>query len=179
MINKKANLLAIISIMGTALLIMAFVFMFVLGGGILSDTLGQVFTEVRTIGSISDNVNVTEYANIAFAPVETIMDNFSLYAGVLYILGIVLIFTLAFMFRGSVSGPVMALFVISALLIITFSIVLSNTYEDFYQDDTIGPMIQTYTLASWLIIYSPTILTIVIFLAGIILMTGKENLYGY
>lgn len=178
MINKRGNLLAIISIMGSVLLVMAFVFMFVLGGGILSDTIGQAFTEVRTIGNITENVNVTTYANIAFAPVETILSNFSLYAAVLYILGIVLVFTLAFVFRGNVSGPVMALFVISALLIITFSIVLSNTYEDFYHDDTIGPMLASYTLASWLIIYSPTILTIVIFLAGIILMTGKEQPYG-
>lgn len=177
MINKKGNLLAIIGIMGTVLFVMCFVFMFALGGGILSDTLDQVFTEVRTIGNITDNVNVTEYADIAFAPVESIMSNFSLFAGMIYILGIVLVFTLAFVFRGNVNGLVIALFIVSAILIIVSSIVLSNTYEEFYHDDTIGPMIQSYTLASWLIIYSPTILTIVIFFAGIILFSGRGGEY--
>jgi len=178
MINKKGNLFAIISVLGTVVFVMAFVAMFVLGGSILNDTMGNIFGEVRSIGNITENVNVTYYADKVFTPVESILGNYSLYAAVLYILGIVLIFTLAFMFRNNLSGWTIALFVVSAILIILFSIILSNTYEEFYMDGTfIGTALHEATMASWLILYSPTIMTIVIFLAGIIMMTGKGDEY--
>lgn len=173
-INKKGDMYSTIALLGTVLLVVSFVFMFVLGGGILKDTMGQVFTEVRTIQNVTDNVNVTYYADKVFAPVETILSNYALYAAILYVMGIVLIFTLAYVFRDNMSPATIALFVVSSLLIIAFAIILSNTYEVFYTDPNfINGELQQATTISYLILYSPTILTIVIFIAGIILMTGK------
>jgi hypothetical protein len=177
--NKKGDIYSIISIMGTVLLVLCFAFMFVLGGGMLKDTMGGIFTEVRAIGNVTENVNVTYYADIVFAPVETILDNYALYASIIYIMGIILIFTLAYIFRDNVNGLNIALFVLSALLIITFAIILSNTYETFYNDPNfMGTQLHEATTISYLILYCPTIMTIVIFIAGIIMMTGKENQYG-
>jgi len=176
MINKRGDMYSTIHIMGTVLLVMCVVFAVALGGFMLKDTLGTVFTEVRGIGMVTDNVNVTTYADIVFNPVETILNNFSLYASVLYILGIILIFTLAFVFRDNANGISVALFIVAALLIIAFSIILSNTYEDMMTGtDVIAVGLQDATMISWLIIYSPTIITIVIFIAGIIMMTGKGD----
>lgn len=178
MINKRGSLYSVIAIMGTVLLVMSFFFMFVLGGSIVKDTMGTVFTEVRAIGNVTDNVNTTVYSNIVFEPVETILNNYSTYAAVLYIFGIILIFTLAFIFRDNMSPLTMSLFVVSALLIIVFAIVLSNTYEEFYNgSDFIGTALHEATLSSYLILYSPAIMTIVVFVAGIILMSGKQGGY--
>jgi hypothetical protein len=41
--------------------------------------------------------------------------------------------------------------------------------------DFIGTALHASPMASYLILYSPTIMTIVIFLAGIIMMTGKGD----
>jgi hypothetical protein len=178
MINKRGSLYAIIGVLATVVLVMSFVFMFILGGSILNDTMGQIFTEVRGIGNLTDNVNVNDSADMIFKPVENVLGNFAMYGAMLYVLGIVLIFTLAFVFRGNISGWTIALFVVSALLIIIFAIILSNTYEAFYLEaDDMGTSLRNATLASWLILHSPVIMTIVIFLAGIIMMTGKEGLY--
>jgi hypothetical protein len=176
MINKRGDIYSTISIMGTVLLVLCIVFGLALGGFVLKDTMGTVFTEVRSIQNITDNVNVTYYADKVFSPVETILDNYALYAGILYIMGIILIFTLAFVFRENANGLTMALFVAAALLIIAFTIILSNTYETFYNGaDFIGTGLRDATMVSYLIIYSPAIMSVVIFIAGIILMTGRGN----
>ena len=178
MINKKGNIYAVVGVLGTVLLVISIVIALMLGGSTLNEVTGEIFTEVRGIGAVTENVNVTEYADIVFAPVENILGNYGLFAGVLYVLGIVLVFTLAFVFRNNLNGWSIALFVVAALLIITFAIILSNTYEVFYDgDDFIGEALREETMTSWLILYSPTIMTIVIFLAGIIMMTGKGGGY--
>lgn len=176
MINQKGNLYSMIALFGTVLMVLCFVFIFVIGGVIVKDTAGTVFDEVRGIGMVSENVNVTYYADIVFRPVEGVLDNYAIYAAVLYILGIVFIFTLAFIFRGNVSGWSIALFVVCALLIVVFCIILSNTYETFYTGtDDIATGLRNAGVVSYLILYSPAIMTIIVFLAGIIMMTGKEE----
>ena len=178
MINKKGSLTGTIYVLGSVLFVLCFIFMFVLGGSILKDTAGQVFDEVRGIGMVSDNTNVTYYADIVLDPVENVLDNYAIYATVLYAFGIIFIFSLAFIFRNNVSGWNIALFVVSALLIVTFCVVLSNTYESFYTGtDSISLGLQDAGVANYLILYSPAIFTIIIFLAGIIMMTGKEGNY--
>lgn len=176
MINKKANMYAVISVLGTVLLVMCFVFMFVMGGSIVTDTMGTVFSEVRSIGNITSGVNVSQAADHVFIPVENILNNYSMYAAMLYIFGIVLIFTLAFIFRDNVNLLTISLFFVSAMLIIIFAIILSNTYEEFYMaSDFLGTSLREATMASYLILYSPAIMSIVVFIAGIILMSGKEG----
>ena len=174
--NKKGNFYATVSVLGTVLLVICFVVMFVMGGAIFKDTMGTLFTEVRGIGNITENVNVTSLANHVFNPVETIMNNYALYASMLYIFGIILIFTLAFIFRDNVNLLTVSLFFVAAILIVLFAIILSNTYEEFYNGtDFMGTELRDATTASYLILYCPTILSIVIFLAGIILFSGKEG----
>jgi len=176
MISKKGSLYSMIALFGTVLMVLCFVFMFVLGGFVIKDTAGTVFDEVRDIGMIGDNVNVTTYADVVFKPVEDILNNYALYAVVLYIFGIIFIFTLAFIFRGNVAGWNIALFVLCALLIVVFCIILSNTYEVFYTGtDDIGTGLRDAGAINYLILYSPAIMSIVIFIAGIIMMTGKEE----
>lgn len=176
MINKRGNFYATVSVLGTVLLVMCFVAMFVMGGAIFKDSMGTVFTEVRGIGMITDNVNVTSLANHVLDPAEDIINNYSLYAAMIYIFGIILIFTLAFVFRDNVNLLTVSLFVLAALLIVVFSIVLSNTYEDFYNGtDALATELRSATMASYLILYCPTIMTIVTFIAGVILFSGKEG----
>ena len=179
MINKKGSMSAVIGVLGTVLLVVAVVAALMLAGPMVDEVTGQIFTEVRGIGNVTDNVNVTYYADKVFAPVENILGSYAMYAGILYVLGIILVFTLAFVFRGNVNGWAIALFVVAAMLIITFCIILSNTYEEFYMGgDFIGDALHEATLPSWLILHCPMIMTVVIFIAGIIMMTGKEGLYG-
>jgi len=62
------------------------------------------------------------------------------------------------------------------LLVIISAIAVSQFYEEFYLDqDELGLILRTAAPVSFLIIYSPVILTIVAFIAGIILFTGEEE----
>jgi len=180
MINKKGSLTGIIAIFGSVLMVLCFVFMFVLGGIIVKDASDEVFTEVRSIGSLGEHTNVTYFADIVFKPVETILNNYALYASVLYILGIIFIFSLAFIFRNNLAGWNIALFVVCAILLIMFCIILSQTYESFYNGtDSIAAGLQEAGVVNYLILYSPAIMAVIIFLAGIIMMTGKDGgVYG-
>jgi hypothetical protein len=178
MINKRGSLYGVIGIVSGVMLILAFIFMFVLGGVIVKDNFGVIAEEIRDIGVIYDGVNVSESANYVLNPLESIINNYALFATIIYILGIVSLFSLAFMFRGNLNGLVVVLFIMAALLVIVFSILISNGYEVLYSgNDFIGEGLREAGIINYLILYSPMIMTIVTFIAGIILFTGKDGNY--
>jgi len=176
MINKKGSIWPTIYVVGSILFIAVFVWMFMIGGAIVKDTADILIPEIRNIGEVSDGVNISEYADIVLVPAETIINSFGMIASIIYVVGIIFIFSLAFIFRNNLSGWTIGFFVMCALLIIATTMIMSNAYEEYHDaDDSIGLQLQSEGLASWLILFAPTIMTIVMFIAGIIMLTGGDR----
>lgn len=173
--NKKGELMQIIYIFGTVLMVVAFIFMLSLGGPIIKNAWGDVTDSIEGIGVLG-GANVTETTQMVTAPVDAIINNYHIWVAIIYIAGIILIFTLAFVFRGNVGGWNIALFLFVSILIVILCIVVSNAYENFYSTPGyISDGMVDAGIVNYLVLYSPTIMAIVCFFAGIIMMTGGNK----
>ena len=175
--NKRGQFNTILTIIIGLCLITLIVMGAMIGLGVIkisADEIIPVFTE--EIGEVAPGVNISEYATMALTPVNTIIDNAGLLVAFLYILGIVGLLGLAYISRTNRNGWLIALFFAGVIMVILISIFFSQYYESFYlgQDD-LGAKLREDVLVSTLIIYSPRVLTIVAFIAAIILFTGDEE----
>ena len=178
MINKRGEMMQTIYVLGTVLIVAVIIFVAALGLPILKSATDELFPVVRDIGVVSDGVNITEYANYALNPLESIINNYQVICMVGYMVGIIWIFSMAFIFRNSLSGWTIGFFLACVLLIITITILMSNTYEVYYNaGDDLALALHDASTLSFLALYSPTIMTIISFIAGIIMMTGGSRGY--
>ena len=176
MVNKKGQMWPVVILLAGLVFLLIVAVAGMIGWSVLKTATDDIIPEIRTIGEVQEGTNVSEYADIGLVPAESIIDNLGLFIGIIYILGVGGLLSLSFIFRNNRNGWVIALFVASSILVILITILISNAYEEFYlgQDD-IGANLRSESLASFLIIHSPKILTFVIFVAGIILFTGEEE----
>jgi len=174
--NKKAQITRISTLILGLIMIVGIVAALTIGWGVVKIGADEIVPELLDIGEIMPGVNISERIEIITTPATTIIDNLGLIMGLIYLLGVVGLLSYAYLMRTNVNGWVIALFVVSVLLVIISAIAVSQFYEEFYLDqDELGDILRTASLVSYLIIYSPVILTIVAFIAGIILFTGEEE----
>jgi NADH:ubiquinone oxidoreductase subunit 5 (subunit L)/multisubunit Na+/H+ antiporter MnhA subunit len=68
------------------------------------------------------------------------------------------------------------LYFVLILLLIVGSIIISNMYEDIYNgQDEMGDRLREQTILSYMILYSPVVMTIIAFITGIYLFTRNEE----
>lgn len=147
-----------------------------IGWGVVKIASDEIIPELTSIGEIAPGINLSVYTILVLQPVSIIIDNIDLIIGLLYIVGIIGLLGLAYISRTNRNGWMIALFVVAVLIVIISSILISQHYEEFYLgQDELGAKLREAALVSYLVIYSPTILTIVAFIAAIILFTGDEE----
>jgi len=146
------------------------------GWSIVKTTTDEIFPEFNAIGEVSPGINISEYSEIALTPLSMVIDNIGLIMGLIYIIGIVGLLSLSFMLRDNQNGWVIALFVFSILILIFTCVAVSQMYEEFYlAQDAMGLVLRDASLVSYLVIYSPAIMTLIAFIAGIIYFTGSPE----
>jgi len=174
--NKKAQIIRISTIILGLIMIVGIVAAATISWGILKIGSDEIVPAFLDIGEVAPGINISEPIEKVTTPITTIIDNLGLIMGLVYLLGIVGLLSYAYLMRTNVNGWVIALFFVSVLLVIISAIAVSQFYEEFYlEQDEMGEILRTASLVSYLIIYSPVILTIVAFIAGIILFTGEEE----
>ena len=177
--NKKGNLYTILILIGGLIAIALFAVTLTIGWGVTKTATDEIFPVLMDLGEIVPGYNNTATMDMAIGPVESIINNAGLMIGLLYIVGIIGMLSFAFIFRDNYNGWVIALFIVSIMVLIVTCISVSQMYEELYLgQDEIGSALRDASLISYLIIYSPVILTIVAFIAGIILFTGNREV-GY
>jgi hypothetical protein len=135
---------------------------------------------VNDLGVISGNGkagdNLTENAKYLFDPLNTVTTSFNWILGVGYALSLFLVIALAVSFRATGQKYMIPFFLLLVLLMFMLSIMVSNTYEDLYNsNDVIGDGLKDQGLVSWLIINSPLVSVIVMFIAGAIMFSTREE----
>jgi hypothetical protein len=99
--------------------------------------------------------------------------------GVIYILALVFILILAYAFRISGEKYLLVLYLGLSVLIVLMAILTSNLYQDFYKaPGDLGDELKSMGLISYLILYSPMIMSFILGFAAIIIFSGikEENL---
>ena len=174
--NKRGQITKISTVILGLIMLVGVVAALTIGWGVVKIGKDEIVPELLEIGEVSPGINISEHIEKVTTPITIIIDNLGLIMGLIYILGIVGLLSYAYLMRTNVNGCVIALFVVSVLLVIISAIAVSQFYEEFYlSQDDLGEILRTASLVSYLIIYSPVILTIVAFIAAIILFTGEEE----
>ena len=174
--NKKGNVLGILFLAMFIMMILFLGFLMAFGGVVIDMVADEVVPVATSLGMVNQ-LNASEMGETVLNPVNVVVQQFGWITGVLYILGMVGGLGFAFAFRGSSNGWVIGLFLMIALLVVVSSMFMSNIYEDFYDDNDpdISARLHEQFLLSFLILYSPAILGVYIFICGIILFSGGEQ----
>lgn len=145
----------------------------IFGSIVIDWTFDEAVPSLTTLGTVG-SANLTDISHSTIVPVNNIVQSFTWLTGVLYMVGLIACFGLAFAFRTNGNKMLMAFFFACMFLLILTSILISNIYEEFYNDGSdVGAMLHEYVLLSWLILYSPLVMSIVGFICGIIMFSGE------
>jgi len=178
--NKKGQVEGIILIAFILFIVLFIGLLLVIGSVVIDWTADEVVPELTSLGSIGD-ANLTEYSGYTITPVNSFIQTFNWLAGFIYILCLVALVGLSFAFRFTGNKWLLGLFIMIMIMLVIASIFVSNIYEEFYNDSgDLGTRLQEHTLLSWLLLYSPLVVTVLGFICGIIMFTGEggKNQYG-
>ena len=172
-IQKKGNIEAIIYLMMILFVLLIGGVMLIFGAITIDWVFDEAVPELSTLGVVG-NANLTEYSKYSIAPVNTVVQSFIWLAGVFYVLGLMGCIGFAFAFRFTGNKWLMGFFFACMLMLVMASIFMSNIYEEFYNGtDEVGTRLKEHELLSYLILYSPIVMSIIGFVCGIIMFTGE------
>lgn len=173
--NKKGQIMGIITFAFIFLVILMIGFVFGIGGAVTTWTANNIVPELANLGVV-DGVNLTENANYVITPVNNLIQNLSWMTGVLYVVLLLGTLGIAMTFRITGNKWLIGLFFVVMIMLVLASFLFSNMYEDFYNGtDDFALELQSFVLLSFLIINSPLIVTIIGFIAGVIMFSGMEG----
>ena len=171
--DKKGNIMSVIYIVGGLFLLMIIGMGLVFGSVMMNWIFDTVVPEISGIGQVG-STNVTQISGSTLTKVNSFVQSWTWLTGVLYVFGIFGIIGLSYAVRFTGNKWLMAFFISAMLMVVIASIFMSNIYESFYTGtDDIAVRLQEHTMISWLILYSPLIMTIIGFLCGIIAFSGE------
>lgn len=175
MINKKGNLLGIMLVLGGLFFIVMVGIMAVIGSSTINYVMDIAVPELSALGVVGD-VNVSHTIDVTIDPVNTFIQNFTWVSGIIYVFGLLGIFGLAFSYKATGDKWLIGLFFAVTFILIIGCIFMSNIYEDVYNgNDQFSNIIKEHVAISWLILYSPGIMSLLAFIAGIILFSGPAG----
>lgn len=141
------------------------------------DTITPIMQDIGVAGAS----NISEYVEYSIVPLNNIVQALPWLIGFGFICAIIFSVIFAVSYNYNPNPVYIGLYIMLILLLIFGSIIISNMYEDLYSGtDDIATRLQSQTISSYLILYSPVVFTIIAFLAGIYLFVGRreEGVYG-
>ena len=178
--NKKGQFMGILILVGALFIILIGGLALVFGGVIIDWVFDEAVPEITTIGIVGSS-NISEYTTYGLTPVNNFVQSFTWMSGVVYVLSLLAVFGLAIGFRVTGNKWLMGFFIGCMLLLVIASIFISNIYEEFYNGTgEIASRLKEHELISYLILFSPVIMSLMGIIGGIIMFTGNpEEAYGY
>lgn len=173
--KKQGNILAIVIFFIILFLILFAGFLMVTGSAIINWVFDIAVPELTNLGT-AGAVNMTEISGYTITPFNNIIQSFTWLTGVIYIMMLIGSIGFAVVMRASPSKWLIGFYVLLALVIVIASIFISNIYEDFYDgNDELATRLKEHTILSFMILYSPAVFTIIVFITGIILFSGLQE----
>jgi len=170
--NKKANFGFILLFFVLIAILLVVSFFIAISIGVIDTVADVVIPEIENIGMVGDS-NITQYTQYGTQPVSILINSFTWMGGLAYMIAIIGLFGLAVTYRMTMNRLFIAIFFALAILLIIMSILMSNIYEDIYTGtDEFGTKMKEQTMMSYLILHSPMVFTVVIFISGIVLFSG-------
>jgi len=170
--DKRGNFITILFFFTVVAVLLSVSLFLAFGAAAVDLVMDEITPEIVGIGSVGV-ANISEYSEYSIVPFNSFIQNLKWLTGVVYALSLISLFGISFMYRTTTNRVFIPIFVVMAILLILLSILISNIYEDFYGDnEDFSDRLKEQVLMSWLIINSPIVFTVIIFLSGVILFTG-------
>jgi len=143
--------------------------------GVIKFGSGEITPVMKDLGMVED-YNMSGAATYTFGVMDTFVQSLPWIVAFAYV--VALIFSVLFVMAYS-SNPhpaFIGVYIAFIFLLILGSIILSNAYQDIYEGgDEIAAQLQSQTALSYMILYSPFIMTLIAFITGIYLFVGKQD----
>jgi hypothetical protein len=151
-------------------------FVGVLVASILGYASSVITPEMKNIGMV-DNINVSQASTIALRPVESMVNAMPWLVAFAYVMALIFSLVFASAYKYNPNPAFIGIYLALILLLIVGAIIMSNVYEDLYNgNDEIATRMQDQAIMSYLLIYSPIILTIIAFVTGIYMFSSKDQM---
>lgn len=143
-------------------------------------TSGVVTPVFQELGVIEEtNTNLSYVGDVTFGTVDTLVGTLPWLMVFIYVS--MLIFSVVFIVSWNYNpNPVyMGIYFLFVILLIFGSILMSNVYQDIYTgNDVLAEGLRNQEALSYLILYSPFILTALSMIVGIYVFVGRRDDYG-
>lgn len=173
--DKRGQIVGIVIVVGLIFLALIVGFLMVVGSAVTNWVADEVVPEFQGIGSLGiGEANLTEVAEYTINPANNLIQSLTWFTGVIYVLMLVGCLGVSYMIRDSPNKWLVGFFFLCMLILVLGSVFISNMYEDFYNgSDSFSLILREHTILSFMILYSPMINTILGFVAGFILFSGR------
>ena len=138
---------------------------------IASDEVTPIMEDLGMVGG----TNLSEVSEYTFGTMDTFVQSLPWLLALAY--GLALVFSIIFVVGYSYAPhPVFIGLYFSLIILLIFGcIIMSNMYQDIYEGtDDIALRLQEQTMTSYMILYSPFIMTLIAVIAGIFLFTRTQ-----
>jgi hypothetical protein len=140
-----------------------------------SDTITPVMEDLGVVGG----TNLSDVGRQTFGVMDSFVQALPWLIGFAYVLALIFSIVFVVSYGYNPSAALIGLYFVLMILLIVASIILSNMYENIYTGtDEIATRMKEQTLLAYMILYSPMILTIIAFIAGIFMFAGRQNEMG-
>lgn len=137
-----------------------------------SDTVTPIMEDLGMVG----DTNLSEASSYSFGVVDGFVQAMPWLMAFVYIGALIFSIVFVVSYNTNPNPAFIGVYLGLILLLIFGSIIISNAYEDIYNGtDEIATRLQDNSAMSYMILYSPTILTIIAFITGIYLFAGRQS----
>jgi hypothetical protein len=174
MINKKAQtgIVIFFVILGVVLLLGFVLAIFAGAGAYAGDVITPVFQDLGVVGG----ANLSQAGQYSVGTVNTLVQAAPWIIGFAYIFALLASIMFVLSYDRSMNPMWMGGYFVFMMFLILLAIIMSNSYQDIYSGtDELALKLQSMTILSYLILYSPHIFTIITVVAGIFLFAGKQG----
>jgi hypothetical protein len=171
--TEGGNAIGIIWFFAILLLILIIGFIAAMAVSVIDYTSGLITPIMGEIGVVGE-YNVSVASGYTFGTMDSFVNMFPILVGVGYVCALIFSVIFAVSYTYNPNPIYIGFYFVLIILLIFGSIVMSNMYEDIYtSSDMMGDQLHEQTLLSYMILYSPMILTVIAFITGIFLFVGR------
>lgn len=156
-----------------AILIIGFIAVIVVSSlQVASDTITPTMKELGVVG----DTNLSQASEYTFGVGNTLINSMPWLLAFGYGLALIFSIVLVVSYNYNPNPAFIGVYIALIMLLIAGSIIISNSYEDIYSGtDDLALKLQANTAMSYMILYSPFILTLIAFVTGIFLFATNKS----
>jgi len=140
---------------------------------VLGFTSNEITPIMEDLGMVGDS-NVSQASTYTFGVLDTLISSAPWVLAFAYLLALIFSIVLVISYDYNPNPAFIGVYIALIFLLILGAIIISNAYEDIYSGtDEVALGLQSQSALSYMILYSPLILTVIAFITGIYLFAGK------